>query len=612
MTPAILSFATPGRVMFRCDALDIHDRRDLEAAPPFAAWCRAYATGAWSAEGLLGIGLAIGRWFNGRQHWLTRLREATAPVVLSIETRTHPEGMEKIALDVPWELIADEPGRVPAAPVPTSAGVAAADPLTELLAQLGPVDLSLVRHLALEPGLMLTTVRRLGPAAAPRSPSQYRLSVVFMAAQPDGLKQLHADREEAAIRRASGGIGMDLAVEDSGTLDGLAEMVARVGDCDVIQVSCHGAGGANPLLALEGRRGQRVDATAADLSNAFGHKPRLIFLSACSTAAAALDLPTAGRPMNTLAAALGSDVLWPLSTDLCRRGWPAVLGWSSVVSDLVAIEFSRMLYRQLALRVPLTEALARARVELASSPGGAAWHKPRLYLGPSGGGQVVNSVRPRPDQPDIIRAPEFIDPATRKIPMIAADQPFPHRRAFQRVMITMRDGDCSGVVVHGGNELARATFAGRVLRRVDRELSRVVVAREFDALAIVQEIRVQTARREIDEIAASKGQAVSDDPADLLATLREIIEGPCRSAGNGAFVLVLHGFDPVVTSSTRPDERRDLPPELLPVARALVRAFAGSRTASRLLFTSAAPFSIIDSNGDDLAVSLRVESLEPR
>jgi hypothetical protein len=432
-----------------------------------------------------------------------------------------------------------------------------------------------------------------------------------MAAQPDGLKQLQADHEEAAIRRATGGIGVDLAVEDSGNLEGLGEMVARIGDCDVIQVSCHGAGAANPVLALEDKLGRRIDVTANDLSNAFGRQPQLMFLSACSSAEAAPDFPTSDRT-NALATKLGSEVVWPLSADLCRRGWPAVLGWSSVVSDQTAIELARALYRQLTLQVPLTEALARSRAELASGPSGAAWHKPRLYLGPGGGGQLVGSARPRPDQPDIIRAPEFVDPATRKIPMVAADQPFPHRRIFQRVMVTMRDGDHNGVVVHGGDELARATFAGRVLRRVDRDLSRVVIAHQFDAVAIAQELRVQIARREIDRIAASSVPALSEDPAQLLSMLREIIEGPCRSAGSGAIALVLHGFDREVSSATKPEERRHLPPELLSIARALIRAFTGASTASRLLFTSTAPFSVVDSNGDDLAVSLHIESLDPR
>src|SRR5262249_20693811 len=148
---------------------------------------------------------------------------------------------ERAALDAPWDLIADIDPEAPkvhtAAPVIAPAN---ADPLSQLLAQLGPVDWRHVRHLALHDNWILTVVRRLGEAAPHPEPSPYRLSVAFMAAQPNGMDQLQVDREEAAIVRAVGGIGMDLAVEDSGSLRGLTEMVARTPDCDVMQVSCHG------------------------------------------------------------------------------------------------------------------------------------------------------------------------------------------------------------------------------------------------------------------------------------------------------------------------------------------------------------------------------------
>lgn len=93
--------------------------------------------------------------------------------------------------------------------------------------------------------------------------------------------------------------------------------------------------------------------------------------------------------------------------------------------------------------------------------------------------------------------------------------------------------------------------------------------------------------------------------------LREILEGPCQSAGAGAIALVLHGFDPVPVPSPQPGARHDLSATMLPVARALIGAFANARTESKLLFTSAAPFSVIDPGGD-LADSLLTESLEPR
>jgi hypothetical protein len=179
MTTATLSFATPGRVMFRSDEHGIDERRDLDANPPFAQWSQLYETGDWSPEALLGIGLDIGNWLDGAQRWLARLIRGTAPIVLTIETGPHPDPIEKAVLDAPWELVAYlEPtsgAPEPAARTPTPSQPSA---LAQLFARLGPVDLRRVRHLALDPGRQLTTVRRLGPAAAPPAPSPFRLSVV--------------------------------------------------------------------------------------------------------------------------------------------------------------------------------------------------------------------------------------------------------------------------------------------------------------------------------------------------------------------------------------------------------------------------------------------------
>lgn len=617
MTCATLSFGTPGLLKLRCDELGIQESRELEVDPPFEDWSRAYAAGYWSAEALLGIGLAIGRWLDGRQRWLARLVEAVPPIVVTIETTAHPGTIEKAALDAPWELVADAADGAGVAG--SGASVAAppsGDPLARLMAQLGAVDLRRARHLALDPGAQLAIVRRLGPAAAePSPPSPHRLSVLFMAAQPDGLANLQVDREEAAIVRAARGIGMDLAVEDSGSLDGLIGMAARIGACDVIQLSCHGESGGRPALALENELGQRVNVTASDLSNGFGNRPRLMFLSACSTAAAvpvAAAVPAGGgsaASANAASAALGASVVWPLAGDLCRRGWPAVLGWSCGVMDLAAIEMAAALYRQLAQRVPLVEALAKARAIVADTPSGEAWHRARLFVGPGGGGPIVDGSRPRPGHADSLRSQAYLDPATRTIPVAAPDQPFPYRRALQRVIVSLRAGHDSGIVVHGDDAPARATFAARVLRRIDHDLSRVIVTESFDAAAIVAQIRDQTALGEVQAIASRAVPALLDDPGRLRQALRQILEGPCRSAGAGAFALVIHGFDPRPVPGAGPDDLRGLAPDRLVVARALIGAFTGAATASRLVFTSAAPFSVPAEDGRELAASLHLVRL---
>jgi hypothetical protein len=167
MTVAILSLDTrsaPARVRFRCERPYIDEQRDLELDPPFATWIDAYATGQWQREALLTIGIAIGRWLDGRDHWLTRLAEAQAPATLVTETTKNPDALEQSVLDVPWELIV----RVGERRTPAAAQAPLADlapPIAALAATLGDIDWQHVRHAAPEPGVLLRVVRRIGPAA---------------------------------------------------------------------------------------------------------------------------------------------------------------------------------------------------------------------------------------------------------------------------------------------------------------------------------------------------------------------------------------------------------------------------------------------------------------
>lgn len=596
MTLAILSFVTHRasvRVTLRCDDLKIfQEMRDLEPNPPFADWTSAYATGHWTRDALLGIGLAIGNWLDAQQRWLTRLMQAPTPVTLVIETPKEPDAIEQAVLDAPWELIArvgTEPTSPALAPEQRNEPVPA--PLAALLAQLGSVDWQYVRHAALEPSIRLSVVRRLGQATQALEPSKYRLSVVFMPCQPEGAADLSVD-VQAAIRKGSGGIGMDLDVEDFGTLDGLGDLIARLDGCDVIQASCPATMSPGPALVLEGPRGEPSDTTAADIWKKIGRRPGLLVVSAYAAAAtepAACD----GRGHHASTVAVGSKVLGPLAVELCQGGWPAVLALPGGAADHGEIELAAALYPLLAQRVSLLDAFARARLAVEGTVTGTAWHRARLLLGPGGGGQLVDSTDARSTRTDFIQDRQFLDP-NRTIRIADDYQVSAHRRAFRGVVAALRDAESPGIVVHGGDEMLRATFVSRVLQRMAHELRRVVVT-DFDASAVLRAVREQTALAEVDRLAKAYQERLHADPPQLRAALRAIVEGPCRDRGAGAFVLVLHDFD----QTSEPE-----------VLRALLGAFAGAATASRLLFTCSAPFSAVKEDGVDISRPLAWQSLD--
>ena len=160
--------------------------------------------------------------------------------------------MQLAFLDLPWELLADAYG-----------------------------------HLAGDPKVRFLPVRRLGQPSAPAAPSPFRLSLAFMAAAPHGASSLNFEEEEAAIFKATGSLGLDLTVEETGSLNSLSDCLARDGvGCtfDVLHLSCHG--GLNPpRLLFEDEVGDPFPVSADRSPEAFGdHIPRLLFLSACETA----------------------------------------------------------------------------------------------------------------------------------------------------------------------------------------------------------------------------------------------------------------------------------------------------------------------------------------
>lgn len=207
-----------------------HGRRHLSDTDyeKFACWVAAYREMTDrhdSAEDLLQLGREIHRWLDGDAGWLTRLlRNEAPPILLEFATALRPNTKQKSFLEVPWELLADADG-----------------------------------HWALRADLQFVPIRRFGKRTAPPNSSPYRLSTVFMAAAPreEHSRILDYEGEETAILDATGTIGTDLIVEESGTLELLADTLAAEKPVDVLHISCHGASGPQPSLVLEDDCGHR-------------------------------------------------------------------------------------------------------------------------------------------------------------------------------------------------------------------------------------------------------------------------------------------------------------------------------------------------------------------
>jgi CHAT domain len=292
---------------------------------------------------------------------------------------------------------------------------------------------------------------------------------------PRGVVELDYGAEENAILDAVGTLGLDLLVEESGNPDLLTERLAglsNTGPIQALRLSCHGRSDPQPVLLLEDEEGNKFETGPAELIRLLpSPRPRLVFLSACQTAAA-------------------GAVADPLAMTLVRAGASAVLGWDGSVRDDEAATFAHSLYQALSRRRPLKEAVALARVELFSSGGtkpSRDWHLARLWLGPRGGGKLVGGNRRR-----WMLAPDhghkaFLDKYKQR-PVASREAFVGRRRELQTSLKVLREGNHAGLLIHGMGRLGKSSLAARIAHR-RHDLEPVVIFGTYDALSIAKEIR---------------------------------------------------------------------------------------------------------------------------
>jgi CHAT domain-containing protein len=202
--------------------------------------------------------------------------------------------------------------------------------------------------------LRFAVARRWGAPSRDIRPNDYRLGVGFMAAAPRGAVELDYEAEEAAILAAAPD-DVDLFVEDSGDPKELGKTLSQLAPpLPVLHLSCHGhnAWRANvtaapqAVLLMEDVHGSEQPTSAVALIGALEpYRPRLLFLSACLSAAASEG-------------GAGAAVTDPLASTLVQAGLPCVLGWDGSVADVAATAFAQNLYDGLSRRQSIVEAAA--------------------------------------------------------------------------------------------------------------------------------------------------------------------------------------------------------------------------------------------------------------
>src|SRR5215831_12163451 len=413
-------FVVDGGFELLCRGTTVGRRRHLNAAAMtklegFATRYAQLVNSAFGAAGLLVLGRELYDWLNGDGGQFDELMQR-APRPLRFEvcsSQLIPTAAEWSLLRAPWELLADQQG-----------------------------------FLAGDVGLGFSPVRRLGQGAAAPALDRHRLGLVFMAASPRGAVELDYEAEETAIMAAVGSTKLDLLVEESGNPDELGERLTEYAAMQALHLSCHGhnawrpSGKPNdkpkPVLLLESVEGEELPTGADQLIGALqAHRPRLVFLSACLTAAAGGE-KRGGLPGDKDGpASTRGGVAHSLAEALVNAGLPAVLGWDGSVADGAATAFAATLYDRLEGRHDLADAVAAARRDLLNASEKDRqrdWHLAHLWLGPQGGGPIVGGTVRRAMMPATHGRKEFLVKERQQVPVASHEMFVGRRRELQRAL----------------------------------------------------------------------------------------------------------------------------------------------------------------------------------
>ena len=486
-------------------------------------------------------------------------------------------------------------------------------------------------------------LRRVAPEATITEPDHSDLSLLFMAAAPEGQHELDYEAEEAAILEATRSLRtgqplVHLTVEESGELAVLAEQLAAAGPFDILHLSCHGdivetEGEMRHVLLLETEKGGVDSVEPNRLLTALGEKvPSLVFLSACRTGQRghASGLPgiegrrdgfaeTAGlfsaAPRRDAGTTVAPEMAEPLLRQIAT-GVPHVLGWDGSVYDADAVAFAEALYDGLSKGETVAFAAAKARhavMDAAESGApGQHWHLARVYLGPGGGGMLCDKAKTaRPTAPPA--AKRFLE--TQKQVRVATNNEFVGRRRQLQRLRRGFAGEATGALIYGLGNLGKSSLAARLADRMG-EYQLGVVFGKYNGLSILEELeRAATpllgkvfsdfaARAAFRSEFNAMREAVRKDEALLSEAIQFLFD---RVFSKQPLLLVIDDFERALEDPMHGQLLVEPRPALRSALSALLSVFAAHQGLSRLLITSRYDFALRDGSGrDSAAVLIRV------
>ncbi|MCP4216291.1 MAG: tetratricopeptide repeat protein [bacterium] len=365
-------------------------------------------------------------------------------------------------------------------------------------------------------------------------PPKRPLKLLFMAGSAMDVKPLlDFEKEEETIFKVTEKLAVDLEVEDSGTLEGLAERLLHE-KYDVVHLAGHADINRNnmPYFILEDETGRERSVTCDVLwkEALIENPPQLLFLSGCKTGQSGCKTGQAGLPGQS-----GQAVVVSFARMMVEHfPVPAVLGWGRSVQDDQASVAAEFIYRELCRGRSLPEAVQRARLELMDRFAGRpkqAWPLLRLFCKSTPPAPLVAKGQKAKPKPRKLTHTYLKDSRVK----ILAEGFIGRRRQLQQCLRVLKEADDKiGVLLQGTGGLGKSCLAGKLCERFSKH-HLIVVHGIFNDISLQKALDLAfTMSRD------KQGQEILQEQKEMADKLKALC---ATSFKNNNYLFVLDDFE---------------------------------------------------------------------
>ncbi|MBT34133.1 MAG: hypothetical protein CMO01_31100 [Thalassobius sp.] len=414
-----------------------------------------------------------------------------------------------------------------------------------------------------------------------RTPKKQPLNLIFMACSPSDLHDatLSYEEEEELILNSIDKYPIDMAVEDSGSLEGLENTIFEFGGVDIVHLSGHA--GIDPKLGpvfyMEDELGKLDKVTPQRLWKVLKGNtvPEILFLSGCST----------GKSDKLSIASTTQGGLKSFAHQMVALGCPIVLGWGLPVSDTGATAFTAEMYRLLAGGQHIDFAIQGARqvMEQVYHP----WPLMRVF---TDGSKLTALVARGQKLKKNKRQATYKHLQNTQVKVLEFGF-IGRRREIQQGLKVLKgfDEDNLGILIHGPAGVGKSCLVGKLIERMHSQKELLVFHGELQKGDLLAKFRELFNRKGIEVGINILNNGDVSFEQKIAALFRDVFSG----------LLTIIYWDDFEQNLERVGDEHEVKAEFIELVKSVLSCFHWTEGESNVVITSRYPFKL-EVSGEDL------------